>query len=218
MSRAILPRRHIKVGIAEDHPLSRRGLVDLFESTDDIDVVGEVDDGEGALELADSTDETPDVIVVDLRMPRLDGLEATRRIRSTHPDIRVVILTANEDPAAMSEAVRAGASAYVLKTAEGEQVLETVRMVAQGHVVLDPVAWGRAAERPVPLGAAVTLSARERDVLSLLSQGRTNREIARELGLSVETVKTHCERLYRRLGVSDRTDAVAKGLRGGIIE
>jgi DNA-binding NarL/FixJ family response regulator len=211
---ALRPERPIKVAIAEDHPLSRRGLVHLLDDTEDIDVIGVADDGLAAVELANAADDKPDVIVVDLRMPRLDGLETTRRIRDAHPDVRVVILTANEDPGTASQAVRAGASAYVLKSAEGHQVVETIRMVARGHLVMDAPGEERA-----PFGGAgTTLSPREQDVLELLSRARSNREIAAELGVSVETVKSHLERLYRRLGVSGRTDAVAKGLREGMID
>jgi DNA-binding NarL/FixJ family response regulator len=177
--------------------------------------VGQVDDGVGAIELADSADDKPDVMVLDLRMPGLDGLEATRRLRDAHPDVRVVILTANEDPDVEAAAVRAGASAYVPKSAAGEQVVRTVRMVARGHLVMD--AHGSAPE-PTVAAAPITLSRREHEVLRLISRACSNREIATELGISVETVKTHLERLYRRLGVSGRTDAVAKGLRAGLID
>lgn len=191
----------------------------LLESTEDMEVVGQASDGDGAIELADGERGEPDVIVVDLRMPGVDGLEATRRLREGHPDVRVVILTANEDPDVASEAVRAGASAYVLKSADGEEVLQTLRMVAGGHAVVDPTSLdGLDRGQRVDVSVAITLSDRERDVLTLLARGMPNRAIAERLGISVETVKTHLSRLYRRLGVLDRTGAVATALRAGIID
>ncbi len=203
--------------MAEDHPIARQRLIQLLGSTDDIVVVGEASDGQGALDLAAEPD-APDVLLIDLRMPGIDGLEATRRLREDHPEVNVVILTAHDDPRWMSDAVEAGAKAYVLKSADADEMLETIRMVASGHVVFDSVAWRAVAERrrgadePPP-----KLSKREYEVLVLLADGRGNAEIAEELGVSLETVKTHVERLYKRLGVGSRTDAVAKALRAGII-
>lgn len=208
----------IRVGVAEDHPLARKGIVQLFESTDDIVVVGEAADGEEALELADSLAGEPDIFLVDIRLPGIDGLEVTRRLSRQHPEVRVIILTAYEDPAYATEAVRAGAKAYVLKTAEGEEVLDTVRMVAHGHAVLDSSVWDALAEEGKSRGEQYGLTAREMDVLRLLGKGYRNRQIAESLGLSPTTVKTHVARIFKRLEVGDRTDAVIKALRLRIIE
>lgn len=210
----------IRVGIAEDHPIARRGLVELIGSTDDIVVMGEATDGETAVQLAETGSEEPDVILIDVRMPGIDGLEATRRIARLHPDIGVVILTAYDDPHSATEAVRAGAKAYVLKTAEPEEILETVRMVARGHVVFDSSVWRALGDegKDDTTPGSIKLSPRVYEVLQLLSRGFGNREIGDELGVSIETVKTHVERLYKRLNVTTRTDAVAKALRAGIIE
>ncbi len=215
--RAINPDRVIRVGIAEDHPLARRGLVQLLETTDDIVVVGEVDDGEGALRLA--SDAGPDVIVIDLRMPDVDGIEVTRRLAEDNPGVAVIILTAHDDAKSLAEAVQAGAKAYVLKTADADEVLETVRLVGRGHAVLDARAWmavarGEGGSRP----ATDRLTPRELEVLRLLAKGLTNRQIASELGVSMETIKTHVERICHRVGASDRTGAVAIALRAGVIE
>jgi DNA-binding NarL/FixJ family response regulator len=206
------------VGVAEDHPLAREGLVQLLESAEDIVIVGEAADGEEALKLADSVTGEPDIFLVDIRLPGIDGLEVTRRLKDEHPDVRVIILTANEDPAYATEAMKAGAKAYVLKSAEGEEVLDTVRMVAHGHAVLDRRAWKALGEQGRSRGEQFGFTAREMDVLRLLGKGYRNREIAESLGISPTTVKTHVARIFRRLEVNDRTDAVVTAFRLGIIE
>jgi DNA-binding NarL/FixJ family response regulator len=213
-----MPSDPIRVAVAEDHPIARRGLIELFESTDDIVVMGEASDGEAAIKLADSESGEPDVILIDVRMPGMGGIEATRRLAALHPGVGVVILTAYDDPPSVTEALRAGAKAFVLKTAEADEILETVRMVARGHVVFDSSVWSALTDEEEASSRSVQLSPREREVLLLLSRGLGNREIGEELGVSIETVKTHVERLYKRLGVTSRTDAVAKALRAGIIE
>ncbi len=212
------PDKVIRVGVAEDHPLAREGLVQLLESAEDIVIVGEAADGEEALKLADSVTGEPDIFLVDIRLPGIDGLEVTRRLNDEHPDVRVIILTANEDPAYATEAMKAGAKAYVLKSAEGEEVLDTVRMVAHGHAVLDRRAWKALGEQGRSRGEQFGFTAREMDVLRLLGKGYRNREIAESLGISPTTVKTHVARIFRRLEVNDRTDAVVTAFRLGIIE
>lgn len=214
----ITPDKVIRVGVAEDHPLAREGLVQLLESAEDIVIVGEAADGEEALKLADSVAGEPDIFLVDIHLPGIDGLEVTRRLSDEHPDVRVIILTANEDPAYATEAVKAGAKAYVLKSAEGEEVLDTVRMVAQGHAVLDRSARNALAQQGRSRSEQFGLTPREMDVLRLLGKGYRNREIAESLGLSPTTVKTHVARIFKRLEVSDRTDAVVTAFRLGIIE
>ncbi|MFL5766816.1 MAG: response regulator, partial [Actinomycetota bacterium] len=202
----------IRVGIADDHPIARQGVVTLISSTEDMTVAGEVADGESALALADRG-EAPDVLMIDLRLPGIDGLETTRRLRETHAEVGTLILTASDDPHSVAAAVQAGAKAYVLKTAAVEQILETIRMVARGHVVFDSAVWETlSAGGDAPATEEISLSPRTKEVLILLSWGLGNREIAAELGLSIETVKTHIERLYKRLGVTTRTGAVAKVL------
>jgi DNA-binding NarL/FixJ family response regulator len=214
----ITPDKVIRVSVAEDHPLAREGLVQLLESAEDIVIVGEAADGEEALELADSVGGEPDIFLVDIHLPGIDGLEVTRRLSDEHPDVRVIILTANEDPEYAIEAVKAGAKAYVLKSAEGEEVLDTVRMVAHGHAVLDRSAFDALAEQGRSRGEQFGLTPREMDVLRLLGKGYRNREIAESLGLSPTTVKSHVARIFKRLEVSDRTDAVVTAFRLGIIE
>jgi DNA-binding NarL/FixJ family response regulator len=214
----ITPDKVIRVGVAEDHPLAREGLVQLLESAEDIVIVGEAADGEEALRVADSVAGEPDIFLVDIRLPGIDGLEVTRRLNDEHPDVRVIILTASEDPAYGTEAMRAGAKAYVLKSAQGEEVLDTVRMVSHGHAVLDRGVWNALAEQRRSRGEQFGLTAREMDVLRLLGKGYRNRDIAESLGLSPTTVKTHVARIFKRLEVNDRTDAVVTAIRLRIIE
>jgi DNA-binding NarL/FixJ family response regulator len=216
--RNVISDKLIKVVIAEDHPLSRQGLVDLLGTTDDIVVVGQASDGAGAIELAQGPEGEPDVIFVDVRMPGIDGLEVTRRISEEHPAVNVIILTAMDDPETVGEAMRAGAKAYVLKTADGDEVIETVRMVARGHVVIDAKTWGALTSGAPGPSPHDTLSRREIQVMPLLAQGHTNKQIGEALGISAETVKSHVDRICKRLDATDRTDAVAKAIRAGVIE
>ena len=195
----MMTAERIRVGIAEDHPIARRGLVDLMSATDDMVVVGQAADGESAVRLPEDSTETPDVLLVDVRMPGIDGLEVARRVTDEHPEVGIVILTAFDDPSSAAEAVRAGARAYVVKTAEPEEILETIRMVAHGHVVFNAELWSRLGAANDEPTTQITLSRRETEVLQLLAAGLANREIAEELGVSIETVKTHIERLFKHL-------------------
>jgi two-component system NarL family response regulator len=207
----------IRVGVADEHALARSGLIDLLRSADGLAVVGEATDGQGACKIA--RDEDPDIMVVDLRMSDLDGFEVTRQIAARQPSVAVVLLAQREDAHEVSRAVEMGAKAYVLRTTPGQEVLETLRMVAQGHVVLDAGASQAFAERSPAVATDIPrLSTRELEVLHLLSGGLTNRQIAERLSLSRETVKTHVERVFRRLGAADRTEAVSLGFRTGLLD
>ena len=206
----------IRIGVADEHTLARTGLVSLLRSKDGMTVVGEVADGVAAMDLA--RDQQPDVMVVDLRMTGSDGLEVTRRISTGPPSVAVVVVAPRGAESEAGQAIEAGARAYVLRTAPVDEVLETVRMVANGHVVLGGQATLAFVEPEAPNRAdAPIISSRELDVLELLARGLTNRQIAERLALSVETVKTHVERLFRRLGAADRTEAVALGFRAGLL-
>lgn len=191
--------------------------MDLLASEQDITVVGEASDGEGAVRIAH--DDEPDVMVVDLCIADVDAIEVTRRISSGRPSVSVVILTAQEDADFGSRAVQAGAKACVLKTAEDEELLQTLRMVAGGHTVLNADTLN-GTEPPDPDTATsdAALTARELEVLRLVARGLTNRQIGTHLGLSRETIKTHVEKTFRRLGVAHRTEAVALAIRSGLLE
>jgi DNA-binding NarL/FixJ family response regulator len=211
----------IRVLIADDHSLVRQGIRRYLEMADDIEVVGEASNGEEALRLMENGDQL-DIALLDIRMPEMDGLEAARKIQRLHPSVGVIMLTAYDDRQFVVEAVRAGARGYVLKARDAEHLIQTVRLVAGGNMVIDPQLVVALAEE---LGQSrgrgrktETLTAREVEVLQLLAFGHTNRDIADRLFISPDTVKTHLEHIFDKLGASDRTAAVAEALRRRLIE
>jgi len=210
----------IKVGIADDHSLVRQGLRRYLDTAEDINVVGEAATGVEAISLVDQAE--PDVILLDIRMPEMDGLEAARAIRDRYPDVGVIMLTAYDDRQFVVEAVRSGARGYVLKARDAEHLVQTVRLVAGGNMVIDPQLVVALAEELSTAKErdrkADSLTARELEVLQLLAFGNTNRDIAEKLYISPDTVKTHLEHIYGKLGASDRTAAVAEALRRRLIE
>ena len=212
----------IKVLIADDHSLVRQGLRRYLESAGDIEVVGEASNGAEALALMHNGAGQADVVLLDIRMPEMDGLETARRIHQDHPQVGVVMLTAYDDRQFVVEAVRAGARGYVLKARDAEHLVQTVRLVAGGNMVIDPQLVMALADELSHTKErdrrADTLTAREVEVLQLLAFGHTNRDIAGRLFISPDTVKTHLEHIFENLGASDRTAAVAEALRRQIIE
>jgi len=210
----------IKVAIADDHSLVRQGLRRYLDTADDIEVVGEAANGEEAIDLIDEA--SPDIVLLDIRMPEMDGLEAARKIRDRFPQVGVIMLTAYDDRQFVVEAVRAGARGYVLKARDAEHLIQTVRLVAGGNMVIDPQLVVALAEELSQAKErdrkAETLTAREIEVLQLLAFGHTNRDIAERLYISPDTVKTHLEHIFEKLGASDRTAAVAEALRRRLIE
>ena len=195
----------IRVIVADDHPIVRSGIVGLLSSADDIDVVGEAGNGAEAVALA--TRLSPDVVLMDLRMPGVGGAEATALILAARPDVRVVILTTYESDENILTAIEAGASGYLLKAAPQEEILAGVRSVARGEVALAPSIAALLVKRmrePAP----ATLSDRETQVLALVADGNSNRAIAAALFLSEATVKTHLIHVFEKLDVKDRTRAV----------
>lgn len=203
----------IRVLVADDHPIVRGGIVALLSAADDMDVVGEASDGLEAVALAAST--SPDVVVMDLRMPGIDGDEATARILAARPETRVVILTTYESDASILTAIEAGASGYLLKAAPQEEILAGVRSVARGEVALAPSIAAMLVKRVAR--PAVTLSPRETEVLALVAQGASNPAIAKALFLGEATVKTHLLHVFEKLGVSDRTRAVTRAMELGLL-
>ena len=210
--------------IVDDHELARAGLRSMLAGEPDLEVVGEARNGREAVALCPRL--APDLLLMDVRMPELDGLAATAAVKAQCPSTSVVVVTMYEDPDYLFRAVQAGAAGYVLKDATRREVLAVVRRVLQGEAVLDaPLATRllrRLATDPGPPPAAGAaggpLTARERDVLRLLVEGQTNQEIAAALGLSRGTVKVHVGRIIAKLDASDRTQAAVRAVRLGLVD
>jgi DNA-binding NarL/FixJ family response regulator len=206
----------IRVVIADDHPIVRAGLVALVEAAGDIEVVGTASTGLDAVDVAAA--QRPDVVLMDLRMPGLDGDEATARIVAANPATRVVILTTYESDDAILSAIEAGASGYLLKAAPEAELLAGVRAVAAGEVALAPGVAALLVKRAAsPAAAGPALSAREVEVLRLVAQGLSNRAIGEKLFLGEATVKTHLLHAFTKLEVSDRTRAVTRAMELGLL-
>ncbi|WP_129306147.1 response regulator transcription factor [Streptomyces sp. L2] len=210
-----------RVVVADDQTVVREGIVMLLGLLEGVEVVGSAGDGEEAVRLV--ADLAPDVVLMDLRMPRCDGVEATRRIRSQYPGTQVVVLTTYADDESLFPALHAGARGYLTKDAGGDEIVRAVHSVLSGQAGLAPSVQRRLLERlsePEPGPAAVEppdgLTARETEVLVLIADGLTNQEIAQRLHVSTATVKTHINNLFAKTGLKDRAQAVryayAKGL------
>jgi DNA-binding NarL/FixJ family response regulator len=204
----------ISVLIADDHGVIRDGLGRLIGALEDIELVGVAGDGQEAVERC--RESAPDVVLMDLDMPRMDGIEATRLITEEHPATAVLVLTSFSDRARILGALSAGACGYLLKDASSDEVADGIRAASRGESPLDPRAARTiisARAEPDPLGA---LSGREREVLELLVEGLPNKLIARRLEISEKTVKSHLTRIFRELGVTDRTQAALWAERHGL--
>jgi DNA-binding NarL/FixJ family response regulator len=211
----------IRVLIADDHAVVRQGLRTFLELQDDIEVVADACDGEEAVSA--TFDGRPDVVLMDLMMPGLDGIEATRRILRERPATRVIALTSFLDDETVLPAVRAGAAGYLLKDVEPEQLVRAIRTVHGGEALLHPAATATVmrelADHAEPAYEAdLGLTGREREVLALVARGLPNKLIARELGIAEKTVKTHVSSILAKLGVTDRTQAALLAVRRGWVE
>lgn len=204
----------IRVLLADDHLLVRAGLRALLESSPDVELVGEACDGAEVLALANRWH--PDVVLMDLRMPGVDGVAATEALAERHPDIRVLVVTTYDTDADIVRATEAGAVGYLLKDASRDELLHAIRAAAAGESVLAPQAAAKLMHR-VRTPAPATLSDRETEILRLVAEGRTNKEIAAGLQLSLSTVKTHLLHVFTKLGVDDRTGAVTVATRAGYL-
>jgi DNA-binding NarL/FixJ family response regulator len=194
----------VSILLVDDHPLVRTGMASLIQSTPDLLVVGVAAGGEEAVERA--VELRPDIVLMDLSMPGIDGVEATRRVLASCPGTRIVVLTSFHDQNRVALALEAGAIGYLLKDSDPMGLLSGIRSAAQGHTPLDP----RVASALLPAARTRpgdSLSVRERQVLTLITKGLSNRQIGRELGITERTVKVHTGHVFRRLGVADRTSA-----------
>jgi DNA-binding NarL/FixJ family response regulator len=205
----------VRVLVVDDHPVFREGTRRILEARPDIRVVGEAADGMEAVQLAGVL--RPDVVILDIRLPGLNGVEATRRIVHTAPDTHVLVLTAYDDDGYVAALMNAGALGYLLKSVSGAELAEAVRTVSRGTPVLHPVIarkvaryWAQSTDPARPGVTAITL--REVEVLDLVAQGLHNKEVAERLGLSTRTIETHLEHIFAKLGVSSRTEAVTLAL------
>src|SRR5437870_4558112 len=218
-----VPARQGRIIIADDHELARLGLRTMLEPEPDLQVIGEAATGREAVTL--SSQLQPDLVLMDIRMPDLDGLLATRAIKEQLPRTSILIVTLSEDPDYLLEALRVGAAGFVLKDASRREVVAAVRQVLSGESPLDPKLAAqlirRLAHQTPPKDQLAKhgdeLTQRELDVLRLVAEGKTNAEIAQSLFVSVGTVKVHVERIINKLGVSDRTQAAVRAIELGFL-
>ncbi len=214
--------KKIRVVLADDHALVRQGISRFLEESGDITVVAEAGDGQRALELV--AEHQPDIAVIDIRMPKLSGVDLARRIKTEHPEVKILVLTAYDDDPYIFALLQAGADGYILKTADSAQLVKAVRRIAAGEPALDPRVAKRLLERVV--SGRVELKGdevverptdRELEVLRLAGKGLTNRAIGLELGISDRTVQGHLAKVYSKLHVNSRTEAVLKAMQQGWI-
>lgn len=222
--------------IADDHPMVREGLRAMLEREPDLEVVGEAEDGREALEICHQF--RPDLVLMDVRMPQMDGLEATRRIKGKCPQVSVLMVTSHEDPDYLLEALKAGAAGYILKEATKQQLTEAIRQVLGGESPLNQELAARLlrrlagkAPKEEPADSAPerllqkrsemlhpeSLTSREVEILRLVAQGQTNRQIAQKLSIARNTARNHVQNIIAKLGVSDRTQAVVRAIELGLL-
>jgi two-component system, NarL family, response regulator LiaR len=209
----------ISVLLVDDHAVVREGLRSFLELQDGIEVIAEAADGEAAVRAAEAW--KPDVVLMDLVMPRLDGVGAMRELRRRLPSARVIVLTSFPDDDRLLPAIRAGAAGYLLKNADPQEVVRAVRAAHAGEALLDPGVAARLVEaiaQEPGSEPAERLTPREREVLALIARGMPNKLIARELEISEKTVKTHVGHVLAKLGVTDRTQAALQAVREGLVD
>ncbi|UQU61595.1 response regulator transcription factor [Couchioplanes caeruleus] len=205
----------IRVLVVDDHPVVRQGLRTFLDLQDDMTVVGEAADGAGAVTAAGEL--SPDVVLLDLRMPGADGIAALRGLREAGSAARVLVVTSFTEPSAVLPAVHAGAAGYVYKDIDPPALASAIRSVHAGHVLLHPDVARLLTEGRAGPGDP-QLTPREREVLAAIARGRANREIARQLGLAEKTVKTHVSAILTKLGLQDRTQAALYAVRAGLVD
>jgi DNA-binding NarL/FixJ family response regulator len=212
----------IKVLIADYHPLIRDSISYLLRKHSDFEVVAQAGDGEETIKLVDEL--SPDIVVLDIEMPKVDGLEATRQIKSRHPEASVLVLTVHDDEEYVEAMLEAGANGYLLKSVYGEELLQAIRAIKLGEFVFDSRIGSRVIRnfttrygKNTGEQARGNLSARELEVMKLVARGMTNSEITNSLGISLNTVKRHLMEIFSKLGVGSRAEALSSSLRSGIL-
>jgi DNA-binding NarL/FixJ family response regulator len=200
----------IRVVVVDDHALHRDGTRQILDAYPDLQVVGDANSGEVALAVINQL--RPDVVLMDIRLPGINGIEVTRRLTRDHPDVRVLMVSAYDEDEYVRGALEAGAAGYLSKTAPGKELVQAVRSVARGTSVLQSGLTTRLLMSRQPEHGAADLSERELAVLTLLAAGLHNREIAAELSISTRTVDRHCDNIYAKLGVGSRTEAVVRAI------
>ncbi len=210
----------IKILIADDHPVVREGLTTMISREEDFEVVGEAKTGKEAVEK--STVLKPDVVLMDLRMPEMDGVEAIQRISAIDSEIKFIILTTYSDDEYIFKGIEVGARAYLLKDAPREDLFKAIRAVYKGESLIQPVVASKVLDRFAELSRQAQspemLSDRELEVLNLMAKGAANKEIAAQLNITNSTVKTHITSIFQKLNASDRTEAVTQAIKKGIIK
>lgn len=211
----------IRALIVDDHPVTREGLRTLLELSgeDAVIVVGEAGSGEEAV--AQVLQLEPDVVFMDVRMPGISGIEATKQIRKANPGTKVILITIDESRGAISEAIQAGVSGYLLKDASADALLDAAKQAVEGRAVIHPQltkTFIEEVQHADEAPATTPLSKREKEILQLVANGSTTKEVARDLGISPHTVKTHLERIFEKLGANDRAQAVAIAIRTGLVQ
>jgi DNA-binding NarL/FixJ family response regulator len=211
----------LRILVAEDHPLFRKGMISLLSSVPEFEVVGEAKTGEEAV--ARAAQLQPDVVLMDLQMPEVNGIEATRRILQHDPSVRILVVTLFEDDDSVFMALRAGARGYVLKDADEEEMVLSIRAVGKGEAIFSPAIASRVlayfASSPqvgAPVQAFPTLTEREREILKLIAKGQPNPSIARELSLSTKTVGNYVSNIFTKLQVADRAEAIIRAREAGL--
>ena len=215
-------QKRVRILTADDHPLVRQAIRSVLKEQPDFEVVGEAVDGEQAVCLADEL--LPDVVIMDIAMPKLSGLEATRRIRARHSNTQVLVLTVHTEIEYILEILQAGAAGYLTKEAFGEEVIGAIRGLVAGDTILSTSVFQQVLQhalryptKPVPLNTRGKLTMRELQILELITRGMSNKDIAQELELSLRTIKSHLVDIFCKLGVGSRTEAAITALRSGFL-
>ncbi len=208
--------------IADDHPVLRDGITLLLEKEADFEVVGQAADGEEAVRLA--KEKAPRVVLMDIEMPKIDGLEATKQIKAAHPETSILVLTVHDDEEYIAALLEAGATGYLLKTTYGKELVQAIRAAQMGEFVLDTQigprifhAFAHRTGKSISLNAEEQLSEKEIEVAKLIGQGLSNEEIAQNMGVSLRSIKGQVSGIFGKLGVSSRTEAITTCLRAGIL-